>query len=310
MGSASLYFDTWTLAWQEFWERLAPRCSHLDCWRTQTFWRRFRGKPRAILLQGSRYCLEHCLERALADLLWCIRSAPRSVVAAHRVPLGLLLLSRQQLTADQLRTALAAQRTAGHGRIGEWVQTLGFASEQQVTAALAKQWSCPLLRMNSFSPKLQTADGSRVPQIPRTVLEAFLMIPVDYVSATATLHLAFGDGIDYSVLYAVEQMSGCRTVPCMAVPSLVRQSLQSLPGRRDENEVVFDQAVDAAEFARIVRSYCVRLAASQVTLVACGPHLWVRLFRPPRPPLDLMLRSLQEAPTTLLAPNSSHSPLF
>jgi len=310
MGSASLDFDTWTFAWREFWERLAPHCSHLDCWRTQTFWRRFRGKPHAILLQGSRYCLEHCLERALTDLLQRVGSASKSLAAAHRVPLGLLLLSRQQLTADQLRTALAAQRTAGHGRIGEWVQTLGFASEQQVTAALAKQWSCPLLRMNSFSPKLQITDGSRVPQIPRTVLEAFLMIPVDYVSATGTLHVAFGDGIDYSVLYAIEQMAGCRTIPCMAVPSLVRQSLQSLPGRRDENEVVFDQAVDAPEFARIVRSYCVRLAASQVNLVACGPHLWVRLFRPLRPPIDLMLRSLQEAPGALLAHNSSHSPLF
>jgi len=236
------------------------------------------------------------LERALTDLLRRARSVSKSVVAAHRVPLGLLLLSRQQLTPDQLRAALAAQRAAGHGRIGDWVQTLGFASEQQVTAALAKQWSCPLLRMNSLFSIPFTTDGSRVPQIPRTVLEAFVMIPVDYVNATATLHLAFGDGIDYSVLYAIEQMAGCRTVPCMAVPSLVRQSLQSLPGRRDENEVVFDQAVDAAEFARIVRSYCVRLAASQVNLVACGPHLWVRLFRLSRPPLDLMLRALPEAP--------------
>jgi len=301
MGGAILYFDTWTLAWHEFWARLAPRCSHLDCWRTQTFWRRFRGKRRAILLQGSRYCVERCLERALTDLLGRVRTVSNGAVAPHRIPLGLLLLSRQQLTAEQLRAALAAQRSAGHGRIGDWVQTLGFASEQQVTAALARQWSCPLWRMNSLDSPILMSDPSRAPQIPRTVLEAFLMIPVDYVSATATLHLAFGDGIDYSVLYAIERMAGCRTVACMAVPSLVRQSLQSLPRRRDENEVVFDQAVDAAEFARIVRSYCVRLGASQVSLVACGPHLWVRLFRPSRPPLDLMLRSPQEASTALLS---------
>ena len=112
------------------------------------------------------------------------------------------------------------------------------------------------------------------------------------------------------MLYAIEQMAGCRTVACMAVPSLVRQSLRSLPRRRDENEVVFDQAVDAAEFARIVRSYCVRLAASQVSLVACGPHLWVRLLRPSHSPVDLMLRSPGDASIALLAPNSSHSPIF
>ena len=48
------------------------------------------------------------------------------------------------------------------------------------------------------------------------------MIPVDYVDSPATLHIAFGEGIDYGVLYAIEQMVGCHTESCMAVPSFVR----------------------------------------------------------------------------------------
>ena len=121
------------------------------------------------------------------------------------------------------------------------------------------------------------------------------MIPLDYVAATATLHLAFGEGIDYSVLYAVEQMLGCHTEFCLAVPSLVRQRLEALAGPRAESEVVFDRVADEAESSRIICSYAIRLSASEIRLAACGPHLWVRLLRPSHPPLDLLLRSLRDA---------------
>jgi hypothetical protein len=225
-------------------------------------------------------CLEGALHNALARTL---SASPRSEIA-HRVPLGLLLLSRQQLTVDRLREALEAQRSAGRGKIGEWLQTLGFASEQQVTAALARQWSCPLLRATSLP-----AGFSRAPRIPVTLLQAFVMLPVDYVDSTATLHIAFGEGIDYSVLYAIERMVGCRTEPCMAVPSLLRGNLQALSAHRGESEIVFDRLADSNEFASIIRSYCARVDASEIRLAACGAHLWVRLLRPSRTPLDLLL---------------------
>jgi len=311
MRTQSLQFDARTLAWREFWdafwEKIAPRCSRPDCASRQSFWRRLRRRPLIILLGGARYCPDRCLERALTESFRHVRSAPLRTLAPHRIPLGLVLLSRQQLTAEQLRTALAVQHTAGRGRIGEWLQTLGFASELQVTAALARQWSCPVLRpgsvsSDSISPSASSSAGTttprattHAPQIPFALLESLVMIPVEYVAATGILHMAFGEGIDYGVLYAIEQMTGCRTEPCMAVPSLLRQRLQSLSQRRGESEVVFDRVADTAELARIVRSYCVRLAACEIKLVVCGPHLWVRLFRSSSPPLDLLLGAPRES---------------
>jgi hypothetical protein len=246
----------------------------------------YAAAPPAVVLQDVRYCRDKCLELALVDTLRRIAFASQRTVVPHRVPLGLLLLSRQQLAVEQLRAALEAQRNAGQGRIGEWLQRLGFATELQITAALARQWSCPVLRTSAVSP-----GPSRSPQIPATLLQSFVVIPVDYVERTATLHLAFGEGIDYSVLYAIEHIVGCRTECCMAVPSFVRRKLQALPGHRGEYEIVFDRVADDAEFSRIIRSYCARLAASEIRLAACGPQLWVRLLRPSGPALDLLLRS-------------------
>jgi len=250
-----------------------------------------RGAPPRILIQGTRYCVEGCLERVLSDLLGRLHRTPKHKAGPRRIPLGLLLLSRQQLTAEQLQAALAAQRAAGCGRIGEWLQTLGFVNEQQVTTALARQWSCPVLRSESL---LQPA-FDRTPQIPLALLESHLMIPVAYVEATTTLHIAFAEGIDYSVLYALEQMLGCHTEPCLAVPTALRQRLQALSAKRGESEMLFDRVADPAEFTRIVQSYSVRVAASEIRLAACGGHVWVRLLRPAGHPLDLLLRSFQES---------------
>jgi hypothetical protein len=285
MGSANVHLASWSLGWRQLWEKLAPRCGCRDCVHSQNVWKRLRRTPQRVVIQGSRYCLDGCLERALTDALRQIRTAPE-LPAPHRIPLGLLLLSRQQLSAQQLRVALEAQRAAGRGRIGEWLQTLRFASEQQVTAALARQWSCPVLRSN-----LVTFASARAPRIPVTLLRSFVMFPVDYVEATATLHIAFGEGIDYSVLYAIERMLGCHTEPCMAVPSLLHQHLQTVADHRGESEVVFDRVADTAERARIIRSYSDRLSASEIRLASCGPHVWARVFCDSRPPLDLLLRS-------------------
>ena len=285
MGTASIRHDTLSLVWRGFWNKLAPGDGPRGCIHSQGAWHRLRSESRGVLLEGSRYCAEVCLEHALTRALSRIGSVSHRT-AAHRIPLGLLLLSRQQVTVEQLRSALTAQRGAGHGKIGEWLQALGFVSEQQVTAALARQWSCPVLRTNSPLP-----DTAHALHIPITVLETFVMIPIEYVEIRETLHMAFAEGIDYSVLYAIEQMIGCHTEPCMAAPSFVRSHLRGLSGHRAEDELVFDCVTDSAEICRIILSYGVRLSATEIRLAGCGTYLWVRLLRAARSPLDLLFGS-------------------
>ena len=251
-------------------------------------------------MQGVRYCRTECLELALIEVLGAARSIPhRSVPAPHRIPLGLLLLSRQQLTSAQLRTALEAQREAGRGpsngdskskskkrKIGAWLQELGFATESQVTAALARQWSCPVLR----APPVAIA-ASRFPPIPTLLLESFQMMPVELVEATGTLLIAFSEGIDYTVLYAIEQMLGYHTEPCLVCPSTLRKSLQALVRQRGAGDIVFDRTKDAGECAHIIGSYSAKVRAEEVRVARCGEHLWIRLERLREEAVTLVLRA-------------------
>jgi hypothetical protein len=228
---------------------------------------------------------------AVAEVLSRMRPEGRNATrAAHRIPLGLLLLSRQQLTAEQLRTALAAQREAGHGKLGAWLRALGYVSEQELTAALARQWSCPLLRAREA-----TIASTRTSLIPALLLETFQMVPVEMVEATRTLLIAFSEGLDYGVLYAIEQMLGYRTEACLVCPSTLQKSLRALVRQRETSDIVFDRTEDIDECARIIANYSAKVRAEQVKLVRCGDYLWIRLERPREDAVNLLLRAPQES---------------
>lgn len=234
------------------------------------------------------YCGPECFELALAEILRKENSVPhRELAPSHRIPLGLLLLSRRQLTPEQLRTALEAQRHGGQGKIGEWLQRLGFATEQEITAALARQWSCPVLRKS-----LENSGANRGgTPIPMSLLESFQMIPVELAEATGTLLIAFAEGLDHGMLYAIEQMLGYRTDACFVCPSVLRRALETLAQRHDPGDVVFDRMQDTGECAHVIASYAARVSAEKVRLARCGRHLWIRLERSANEPVNLVLRS-------------------
>jgi hypothetical protein len=81
------------------------------------------------------------------------------------MPLGLILLSRGWITNRELQEALAAQRCAGSGRIGEWLGRLHGISEATIAKALGIQWNCAVLRSGTpgieFAPSLIPAFLSR-----------------------------------------------------------------------------------------------------------------------------------------------------
>jgi hypothetical protein len=189
----------------------------------------------------------------------------------HRIPLGLLMLSRGQITSEQLRAALDAQQAGGRHRLGEWLEQLGFASEQQVTTALGLQWACPVLAWRA--PR----DAGCVGMVPYRLLERFRMLPVQYVPVTRMFYVAFCDGIDYTVLYAIEQMLDCRTEACLISSSSMDRELQRMGQEARAGDLLFESWRDPAAMAEITCSYALQLGAEQVRIVGCGEYIWVRL---------------------------------
>jgi len=158
-----------------------------------------------------------------------------------------------------------------HGKIGEWIEKLGFATEQEVTTALALQWGCPVA--TSFDPSTIHSLGN----IPLPILEAFQMLPLNHVAATNTLYLAFGERVDHGALYAIEKILDCRTQPCVAGRKSIACQLDTMRQLPRPSDVEFGPMNDLAEMARIASSYAARLSPEAVRLSRIGRFIWLRL---------------------------------
>ena len=286
------------------WTALFPRCQESDCSTASRPWRS-RLSFQGVRFAGSWYCTPDCLERGAARTFLRLNAAPplrRNLT--HRLPFGLLMLSRGLVNHEQLQVALAAQREAGQGRIGDWLVRLGFVEEQQVTRILAQQWSCP--RMNILS----SVPARILQMVPWTLVDCYRMLPVHYVERLRRLHIAFAGPPEYSALYAAEQMLDCHTEACV----VSERELEAQLGRARQlprpAEVSFETVTDGFEMARIVRSYVFRLAATEVRLASCGQHTWVRL-QGTAGPTNLLFRSAsryQARGLPVAVPSGVHRP--
>ena len=266
-----------------------PDCSLVSCPGTKPLWQQLLRRRAGAFLHGQFYCRRECLETALLGQLSRLRTMVPSTQPPNRFPLGLLMVARGKLTHAEVRAALEAQRKAGCGSIGDWIEKLGFASEQDVTAALALQWGCPVA--SSFDNVIVDS----VANIPLGVLEAFQMIPFNYTAATNTISLAFGSRVDHAALYGIERILDCRTQPCVAPSKKVARQLEYMRQFPRPHEVEFSTQ-DLAEMARITSSYVSRLSPDDVRLSRIGRSIWLRL-------------KTGEAVTNLLFRLQPHSPM-
>ena len=227
------------------------------------------------LLEGMWYCGPECWEDAAHErLAGLIETSQRARVPQHRVPLGLLMLSRGDITAAELNAALAAQRQTGEGRIGEWLRHMGAASEEQVTAALGQQWSAPLLTLRSST----AGTGSRL--LPVALMEACRVLAVHWNASTRTLLTAFVDGIDYATLFSMQQALECEAEAGIISESGFERQITQIRQTARAREVGIRTPVDRAEMVRVLGNYCHRVDAVGARLFGCRKTLWARLDTP------------------------------
>jgi hypothetical protein len=250
----------------------SEHCANRACGNRTRPWHGHLGTDAGLRCEGQWCCSDACFE-AVSQSLICRallqpqRHSPRS----HRLPLGLLMVSNGTLSHDVVRRALEAQRRGG-APIGRWLRTFGGITEQQIAEAVAQQWSCALYPLERDTAYLSHAD-----LVPFPLLERSRMVPVHRNPHNNSIHLAFADSLDYSALYAIEQMLGAHTVPCIARESAVDAALNMLNDFPRPQLHVFEAHCEPSEAARMARSYVGQVAATDVRIVRSGEYLWIRL---------------------------------
>lgn len=239
-----------------------------------------RGWQHRLLLKSSRRpvfegewnCGEDCLRERVQRALRR-EGKDASVVRrthAHRVPLGLLLLSEGVITQQELQRARSAQEDAGYGRIGAWIGEVCNVDESAITRCLALQWGVPVFSTLDFEPVAMKLVA------PQEILRSAEAVPLR-VTESHRLQLAFAENIDASAAFALERMSGLRVESGFVSPSELatcRRHLEEAEGCELIEESVEDKNRLEHRITQTIQYYQPR----ESRLVRVHHLVWLRMW--------------------------------
>src|ERR1700731_4137552 len=133
-----------------WWKPWAGRCAAAGCLRRGKLWPSWLHTSSRVLFEGRWYCEPRCFNSLLESRVSYLLSGFRARKAKlHRLPIGLLLISRGVISSEHLRHALRLQRETATGRLGEWFCRMGVVGEEHIAAALVQQWGCAVFPLDN-----------------------------------------------------------------------------------------------------------------------------------------------------------------
>jgi len=255
------------------WRKWAPPCANPNCL-TKSLLQTINHRHQGLTIDERRYCTPDCFELAVKGMVREEMNSQGKPAKARtsRLPLGLLLLQRGILTAEQLKLALAEHKVSSQLNFGNVVQQLGFATEEQVTSAVAAQWACPVFALGDRRLENEI-------RIPRRFLELYEMIPVHYSELDRRLVIAFVSSVQHQVLYTIGHVTSCTVAPCFITAREYDSHINSpTTAFLRDHETVFEQILEPGEMARIIREHVVKHGAEQFRLGYCRDYFWCRIW--------------------------------
>ncbi len=154
----------------------------------------------------------------------------------ERIRLGDVLLEQGVISSEQLQDALQRQKAPGNKKLlGEILVTLGFCNEDEIIAALARNYGVPYAKIN---PKL--VDASVIDALPREFLDKHKVLPLFKVRQTLTVAMA--EPSNMFLVDEMSQISGCEIQVVAASAQDIDSTLQSYVG--SANVFVIDDIIE------------------------------------------------------------------
>ncbi len=136
--------------------------------------------------------------------------------------LGSMLVSSGLITDDQLKKALAAQKSEG-GRLGSILVKLGFVQEDKLMTFLSKQYGVPYVDLNKFE-----INPAVIKHIPAEVAQKYRIMPINRAGATITIAM-----VDPSNIFAIDDikfMTGYNVEAVVATEGAIVEAIKKYYG--------------------------------------------------------------------------------
>ena len=257
------------------WKSMHSVCALRTCRNTMLI----RSVPQrrvGVTVGQSWYCSVDCFVSAaltrLAEL-----SDERIVEMPHRprLPIGLVMVSKNYLSGEQLRFATAQSQLHGE-ELEIALLRLGLASERQLASEGVGQ--------------------SVEADIPVTLLRSSCAVPLHYSAESKRLLLGFVYRVEHTLLHALEQVIGCKAQPCFITPTEFDIQMTRVTGAPDYKEEVFEDLLTPMRMANTLGGLAGEISAREANFVNCRDYIWTRLSGKRRR-VDVLFRARRKMDT-------------
>jgi len=242
------------------WRSFRSTCHNPECHNTQLM-RAIPGGRSGIQAGARWYCTIDCLVRGSQPLLGRFsRIRTTEEQRDPRMSLGLILVSRGRLSADQLRLA-QRQSEERHESLEQALLRLSLVSQRQLTEARAAQWGYPALAIDRIGQRVEV-------NLPVQMLEEFSAAPVEVSLKANRIVIGFAFRVEHSLLDCVEKITQCRAVPCFISPDDVSLQLKQLSTERNYRSLILEDP-SQEEMMRAIGRSAVEVGATEVSFEHC-----------------------------------------
>jgi hypothetical protein len=233
------------------------------------------------------YCSVDCF-RAASRVRLAELSDERVVEMPHRprLSIGLVMVSKDYLTGEQLRFATAQCQLSGED-LETGLVRMGLATEWQLASARATQWGCPVLKQDRPGQQVEA-------DIPSALLRAYSAVPLHYSVSAKRLLVGFVYRVEHTLLHGLEQMLGCKAESCFITPTELAMQMGRLTAAPDCDELAFEELMTPGQMANSLSGMAVEVAAREASFVHCRDYIWTRLTGKIRR-VDVLFRVRREA---------------
>lgn len=196
------------------------QCYWKECNRIRSEFSVFLNRRRPPRFGNHIFCSENCLYayfKEEVNVKWHRLQAEQE----RKIPrpkIGTILMQTAFVTQEQLDEAIRMQTKTQEGRLGEWLRRLGFVDEHQVTAALAKQYSLPVINL-----KNPDTNSDVVRMIPGKVAKRSGLVPVGFDDDQSHLRVAVCGPVDFQFQEAIRRMVHKSIAPYIGDQSAIQQ---------------------------------------------------------------------------------------
>ncbi len=206
-------------------------CQNASCENRLNWFRQRVSKKPGYYMETHWYCSEPCLETGILQRLEkSSRPKDKSGIVSNRTRFGFLLLQNGVITKEQLDLALAEQQKdtnphpkEGEERLGHYLQSMGFIKERDITMALSRQFSLPVINLINLrsSPKAMS-------MVPAAIIQRLKFLPVDYDTTSNSLLLVTYDPSVIPSMINLRGILNCDLSIYLGDEDAVRQLIQQV----------------------------------------------------------------------------------